>query len=72
MKDTVEDLWKMMWEYQCGCIMMLCELMEDGQVYYLYTSACAHWILHNMSYIYRRVVIAIGQEKWGRRWCMED
>ena len=35
LKNTVEDLWKMMWEYQCGCIMMLCQLMEDGQVYML-------------------------------------
>ena len=36
MKNTVEDFWKMMWEYQCGCIMMLCDLIEDGQVYKLH------------------------------------
>ena len=22
----------MMWEYQCGCIVMLCQLEEDGRV----------------------------------------
>ena len=36
LKNTVEDLWKMMWEYQCGCIVMLCQLMEDGQVLVIY------------------------------------
>ena len=28
----MEDFWRMMWEYQCGCIVMLCQLEEDGQV----------------------------------------
>ena len=32
LQNTVEDFWRMMWEYQCGCIVMLCELEEDGQV----------------------------------------
>ena len=33
LQNTVEDFWRMMWEYQCGCIVMLCELEEDGQVF---------------------------------------
>ena len=32
LKETVEDFWRMMWEYRCGCIVMLCQLEEDGQV----------------------------------------
>ncbi|CAI8029222.1 Receptor-type tyrosine-protein phosphatase epsilon [Geodia barretti] len=31
LEGTVEDFWRMMWEYKCGCIVMLCQLEEDGQ-----------------------------------------
>jgi protein tyrosine phosphatase len=31
LRNTVNDFWRMMWEYQCGCIVMLCELEEDGE-----------------------------------------
>jgi protein tyrosine phosphatase len=31
LRNTVNDFWRMMWEYQCGCIVMLCQLEEDGQ-----------------------------------------
>ena len=44
MKNTVEDFWKMMSEYQCGCIMMLCDLIEDGQVYS--TNECVYCKRH--------------------------
>ena len=32
LKDTVEDFWRMMWDRRCGCIVMLCQQEEDGQV----------------------------------------
>ena len=33
LQNTVVDFWRMIWENKCGCIVMLCELEEDGQVY---------------------------------------
>ena len=38
LKNTVVDFWRMINEFQCGCIVMLCELQEDGQV-----CACLVW-----------------------------
>jgi protein tyrosine phosphatase len=32
LQNTVEEFWSVMWDYQCGCIVMLCQLEEDGQV----------------------------------------
>ena len=32
MKDTVEDLWHMIWETQSKAIVMLCSLEEEGKV----------------------------------------
>ena len=40
LQNTVEDFWRMMWEYQCGCIVMLCQLEEDGQVMYVQRDHC--------------------------------
>jgi protein tyrosine phosphatase len=31
LQNTVDDFWRMMWEYQCGNIVMLCQLEEDGE-----------------------------------------
>ena len=32
LKSTVPEFWRMVHEFQCGCIVMLCELEEEGQV----------------------------------------
>ena len=32
LKNTIVDFWKMIWEFRCGCIVMLCELEEEGKV----------------------------------------
>ena len=29
---TVNDLWRMIWEHNCSCIIMLCDLTEDDKV----------------------------------------
>ena len=41
LKSTVADFWRMVQEFQCGCIVMLCELEEDGQVW----GRCQHFIV---------------------------
>ncbi len=30
MKATVNDFWRMIWEFKSKCIIMLCNMMEDG------------------------------------------
>ena len=42
LKSTVPEFWRMVHEFQCGCIVMLCELEEDGQV----------WAHVNISWLY--------------------
>ena len=32
LKNTIVDLWRMIWEFRCGCIVMLCEVEEEGKV----------------------------------------
>ena len=32
MENTVNDFWKMIWEYQSRSIVMLCRMQEDGKV----------------------------------------
>ncbi|CAI8049659.1 Tyrosine-protein phosphatase Lar-like [Geodia barretti] len=32
MEGTVADLWRMIWEHNCSCIIMLCQTQEKGQV----------------------------------------
>ena len=32
MEETVSDFWRMVWEYQSKCIVMLCKLEENGEV----------------------------------------
>ena len=42
LKSTVPEFWRMVHEFQCGCIVMLCELEEEGQV----------WVHVNISWLY--------------------
>ena len=32
MESTARDFWKMIYDRKCGVIVMLCDLMEDGEV----------------------------------------
>ena len=32
LKETAGDFWKMVWEYESKCIVMLCALEENGEV----------------------------------------
>ena len=45
LKSTVPEFWRMVHEFQCGCIVMLCELEEEGQV----------WADVNISWLYSPV-----------------
>ena len=36
MESTARDFWKMVHDRKCGVIVMLCDLVEDGQVQQLY------------------------------------
>ena len=63
LQNTVEDFWRMMWEYQCGCIVMLCQLEEDEEVS---TTVLLLLCFLQVVYVCRRAVIATGQRRWGR------
>ena len=32
MENTVNDFWRMIWDYQSRSIVMLCKMKEDGEV----------------------------------------
>ena len=32
LSGTVDDLWRIMWEYKCSCIFMLCDMTENDKV----------------------------------------
>ena len=32
LSGTVADLWRMIWEHHCSCIVMLCQTQEKGKV----------------------------------------
>ena len=32
MESTARDFWKMIYDRKCGVIVMLCDLVEDGEV----------------------------------------
>ena len=32
MENTVNDFWRMIWDYQSRSIVMLCKMKEDGKV----------------------------------------
>ena len=32
MENTVDDFWRMIWDYQSRAIVMLCRMKEDGKV----------------------------------------
>ena len=32
LQNTIVDFWRMIWEFRCSCIVMLCELEEEGKV----------------------------------------
>ena len=35
LSGTVDDLWRMIWEYKCSCIVMLCDTTENDKVVYI-------------------------------------
>ncbi|CAI8039702.1 Receptor-type tyrosine-protein phosphatase S, partial [Geodia barretti] len=38
LENTVADFWRMVNEFQCGCVVMLCQLQEEGE-----ESSCCFW-----------------------------
>ena len=34
LSGTVVDMWRMIWENNCSCVVMLCQTIEMGQVYF--------------------------------------
>ena len=55
LKNTVNDFWKMIWEYQTRSVVVLCKMEEDVEVGYRFTQldptrACS-WLLETYAYI---------------------
>ena len=38
LESTVNDFWRMVWEYESKCIVMLCDLTEDEEVWTYFIS----------------------------------
>ena len=65
--NTVSDFWRMISEFSCGCIVMLCPLEEEGQVRFKIYCGCYNtcivdhflWLCINMDIIFSLLVILL-------------
>ena len=66
--NTVSDFWRMISEFSCGCIIMLCPLEEEGQVRFkIYYCECYNtcivdqflWLCINMDIIFSLFAILL-------------
>ena len=65
---TVNDLWRMVWEYNCSCIVLLCDISKNDKVQNRNTlgSVCTYSIIIIMPFLtFREVATASGQSSQG-------
>jgi protein tyrosine phosphatase len=53
MENTVNDFWRMVWDYQSRAIVMLCRMKEDGKVKCLYDLTSMPWVKSNAGVLSR-------------------
>ena len=60
LESTVSDFWRMIWEHGSCCIVMLCDLQEDGKVSDALTLSIILVLISSLSALSRNRLIATG------------
>ena len=74
LESTVADFWKMINEFQCSCVIMLCQLKEDGEVSTLLSYSIHSVLLTMWGWLLncRRVATVSGRRRKESHSCMVD
>lgn len=64
LENTVQDFWRMVWEFKSKVIVMLCQTQEDGKVEWGGMWSHHHGTVYSMT---RRRAISIGRRRKGER-----
>ncbi len=65
MESTARNMWKMVYNRKCGAIVMLSDLIENGNVRLLFLNVVQ--ILVHISFPFNRRAVSNTGQLWGRR-----